>query len=106
MKRKDNRSVEKCKLLYRFKKQGIAWAMLIPFLACLILFVWQPNIQGIILSFFNLKGYEPIDFCGFKNYEIVIKNTNFISIKISFFSFFRYIYCIPNTNKTKKANII
>lgn len=78
MKRKNDCSVEKCKLLYRFKKQGIAWAMLIPFLACLILFIWLPNIQGIILSFFNLKGYEPVDFCGLKNYEIVIKNTNFM----------------------------
>lgn len=78
MKKKNLHKGEKLMLFSFMKKELTAWMMLIPFVLLLFFLVWKPNIQGFIWSFFEMKGYEPTEFCGLKNYEIVIRNTNFV----------------------------
>lgn len=99
MKSKKQFSIEKLSLLYRYKKHGIAWLLLLPFFLCLLLLVWKPNIQGFILSFFTTKGYEAVEFCGLKNYEIVIKNTNFLKTLRNTFQYVAWSvligFCLP-----------
>ena len=54
------------------------WLILLP---CILLFyfmVWRPIAQGMYLSFFDLEGYDPQGFVGFRNYKDVLTDTLFI----------------------------
>lgn len=69
---------KKGNLLRCFRKDLSAWMLLAPFLILLIFIVWRPNIQGFIWSFFEMRGYTPVEFAGLKNYRIVLGNTDFL----------------------------
>lgn len=62
-----------------------AWLLLIPSIFLFITIVWGPMISGIILSFFKMKGYDPIAFIGFNNYIEVLRDTGFIQTLINTF---------------------
>ena len=56
------------------------WILMLPMVIILYLFVWRPTIMGTVWSFFNMRAYTPLDFCGFDNYVKVLKHTQFIPI--------------------------
>lgn len=66
------------KLKSSFKKDIGAWLIMLPGLLLFIAFVWEPLISGIILSFFNTKGYEADKFIAFQNYIDVLTDSVFI----------------------------
>lgn len=67
------------KFLGTLKKDLGAWLIMLPGLLLFIAFVWQPIVSGIILSFFETKGFEAVKFTGFQNYVDVISDSVFIS---------------------------
>ncbi len=54
-----------------------AWLLLLPLVLVFFLFVWRPTVMGAYWSFFQMKGYKPAGFIGFRNYIQVIKDTQF-----------------------------
>lgn len=52
--------------------------LLLPFLLTMIYVLWEPTIQGIIMSFFKMQGYTPLEFWGVRNYKIVMKDSWFL----------------------------
>lgn len=60
-----------------FLKDVRAWLLLIPLVWIFYLFVWRPTVMGGYWSFFQMKGYKPIEFIGLQNYIQVIKDTQF-----------------------------
>ena len=54
------------------------WFLIIPTLLLFVLIVWRPILMSIRYSFYDLKGFEPTGFVGFKNYIEVLTDTNFI----------------------------
>lgn len=69
------------------RKQLSGWMLLVPALFVLYFAVWRPQIMGFIWSFFKMKGYNPIEFCGFKNYYDVITDTEFVKTLINTVSY-------------------
>lgn len=55
-----------------------SWAMLLPAIILLFFIVWRPMVQGISLSFFDMKGYTPTKFVGFENYKEVFSDYLFL----------------------------
>lgn len=50
---------------------------MLPSLLMFIFFTWQPLVSGIILSFFQTKGYNIVKFIGLGNYRDVLTNSSF-----------------------------
>ena len=69
------------------KKDATAWIFLIPSLICFIIFVWQPFVQGGIMSFFKTKGFSIVDFAGLEYYKDVLSDSSF---KNAFFNSCKY----------------
>ncbi len=59
------------------KNDLIAWLLMLPSLLMFIFFTWQPLVSGIILSFFQTKGYNIVKFIGLGNYRDVLTNSSF-----------------------------
>lgn len=59
------------------RKNFFAWLLMLPSLLMFTIFTWQPLISGIVLSFFQTKGYQAVKFIGFGNYQEVITNSSF-----------------------------
>lgn len=68
----------KSKKVGAIQRNFSGWMLLLPSLFLFVFLVWRPIIVGIIYSFFDLKGFTPTEFVGFKNYIDVITDTNFI----------------------------
>lgn len=64
-----------------------AWVLLAPSILFLFIVMWQPIIKGMVLSFFQMKGYEPVAFAGFSNYADVITDTMFLNTLKNTFSY-------------------
>jgi multiple sugar transport system permease protein len=60
-----------------FKNDLVAWLLMLPSLLMFIFFTWQPLVSGIILSFFQTKGYNIVKFIGLGNYRDVLTNSSF-----------------------------
>ena len=56
------------------------WCFLLPVVLLLFLFVWRSTVIGFIWSFFKMRGYSIVEFCGFDNYIKVLTHTDFLSI--------------------------
>lgn len=69
------------------KKNFAAWLLMLPCLALFVIFVWQPLLSGIVLSFFETRGYDAVKFVGLKNYIDVISDSAFMSALINSFSY-------------------
>lgn len=54
-----------------------AWILIIPSLLFFFVFRWEPIVSGIVLSFFETKGYNAVSFNGLQNYIDVISNSVF-----------------------------
>ena len=59
-------------------RDGRAWTLILPALLCIFLCVILPQIQAIIWSFFEMKGFTPTEFIGWENYRIVVTDTAFL----------------------------
>ena len=63
-----------------------------PMIIILYLFVWRPTVLGAVWSFFRMKAYTVLDFCGIENYVKVLTHTQFVpmlinTVKYVFWSF-------------------
>ena len=65
--------------LYIRREVG-AWLLFLPFLFLVFCFVWYPQVKGMILSFYEMQGYNAVRFIGFGNYVQVLKDTMFPKI--------------------------
>lgn len=55
-----------------------AWVLIIPSIILFFIVVWKPIIIGVVYSFFKLRGFDPVQFVGLKNYIDVISDTDFV----------------------------
>lgn len=63
-----------------------------PMIIILYLFVWRPTVLGAVWSFFRMRAYTVLDFCGIENYVKVLTHTQFVpmlinTVKYVFWSF-------------------
>lgn len=83
----DNKTLLKgrklAKRLKSFRGDMISWFLIIPSLFCLTLFLWRPSVIGVLYSFFDLQGFEPIGFAGVEHYKVVLQNTQFVKILLN-----------------------
>ena len=66
-----------CAFRKTVRKDIFAWALMLPSLLMFTFFTWQPLISGIVLSFFQTKGYRAVKFIGLGNYQEIITNSSF-----------------------------
>ena len=69
-----------------------AWILMMPMIIILYLFVWRPTVLGAVWSFFRMRAYTVLDFCGIDNYVKVLTHTQFVpmlinTVKYVFWSF-------------------
>lgn len=69
-----------------------AWILMLPMIIILYLFVWRPTVLGAVWSFFRMRAYTVLDFCGIENYVKVLTHTQFVpmlinTVKYVFWSF-------------------
>lgn len=63
-----------------FIKRNISgWVLILPTFLFFVFLVWRPIIIGIMYSFFDLRGFEPVAFVGLENYRQVLSDSNFLS---------------------------
>ena len=55
----------------KVKRNITGWLMMLPGCICFLIFVIQPMIVGIYLSFFETKGFDAVSFIGLQNYKDV-----------------------------------
>jgi ABC-type sugar transport systems, permease components len=60
-----------------FQKDIVAWLLMLPSLLMFLFFIWQPLVSGIVLSFFQTKGFNAVKFIGLGNYQEVMTNSSF-----------------------------
>lgn len=66
------------KMIGKARKHIVAWALLCPAMICIYFFIIRPQVFGITWSFFNMKGYQVLEFVGFENYKRVLTDTRFL----------------------------
>lgn len=69
---------KRTKLLENIKKNLSGWGLLFPTIVFFVIFVWRPILIGIGYSFFDLRGFDPVEFIGLENYKQVLSDTNFL----------------------------
>lgn len=76
------------KRVFSFLKRDFpGWLLLIPAIILFYYTVWRPIAVSIGLSFFSLRGFDPVNFVGLKNYVDVITDTDFLKILWNSFSY-------------------
>ena len=71
------KTTEPKKLLTR-RNDLNGWILMLPMVVILYLFIWRPTVMGTVWSFFNMKAYTVLDFCGLDNFRKVITHTQFL----------------------------
>lgn len=66
-----------------------AWCLLIPCFISLLIFAYQPMLNGIYLSFSKTVGYDAVGWVGLQNYKDVLTNSAFLK---SLVNGFKYIF--------------
>ncbi len=66
------------KKLGRLKKHLSGWVLLIPTILLFVFFTWRPILIAFGYSFFDLQGFEPVEFIGLENFRQVLSDTNFL----------------------------
>lgn len=61
------------------KKDIMGYMFLLPAIIVTWIVILKPTFQGMIMSFFNMKGYKLQEFCGFQNYITVMSDPQFIT---------------------------
>ena len=91
---KRNRSLK-----FIIRRDWMAWCLMIPTLILFVFFAWMPLVEGIILSFFQTKGYEIVKFIGFGNYRDVINDRAFVAALVNCFKYLGWSlllgFCLP-----------
>lgn len=59
------------------KRDLIAWFIMLPSIVLLCFYIWIPLLNNLVLSFYETKGMQKIDFVGFAQYLNVFKDLNF-----------------------------
>lgn len=49
--------------------------------------LWQPLVSGVVLSFFETKGYDAVNFIGLQNYKDIITNSEFMASLLNTFAY-------------------
>lgn len=62
---------------HAFRQDVGAWVLMLPSLILFIFFVWQPLVNGLILSLFETKGFDPVRFIGLQNFIDVVQESSF-----------------------------
>lgn len=76
------------------KKDFSAWIFLLPSLFLFVVILWQPIVTGIILSFYALKGYDPVKFVGILNYIDVLSDTKFLQTLLNTVMYVFWSLCV------------
>lgn len=76
--KKKNGKSKAVSVLNGIKRQTLMWILLVPTVLALIICSWSPVIKGVILSFFETKGYNAVAFAGLANYKAVLTDTMFL----------------------------
>ena len=61
----------------RFRRDAIAWLIMLPSLILFTFFVWEPLLESIRLSVYETKGVRLIQFVGLENYRSVFEHPDF-----------------------------
>ena len=69
-----------------------SWVLLVPSLFIMFVILWQPIFSGFYLSLFKMKGYDPIQFVGLKNFFDVMSDGAFLQTLMN--TFFYVIWSI------------
>ncbi|WP_277679900.1 carbohydrate ABC transporter permease [Gracilibacillus dipsosauri] len=59
------------------KKALTPWMFLLPALLIILVFVILPTVAGIVISFLSYDAINPVEFIGFRNYELVFQDELF-----------------------------
>ena len=62
----------------RFRNGLEAWILMLPMVIVLYLMIWRPTVLGAVWSFFKMRAYTPVEFCGLDNFRKVISHTQFL----------------------------
>ncbi len=92
MKSKDtikNTTSPKQNILFKSSVQRniTGWLMMAFGIICFLVFVIQPIFVGLYMSFFKTRGFETVEFIGFKNYIDVITDSLFLKSVINSFKY-------------------
>ena len=79
------------KFLNVIRKDIGSWVLLVPSVIMFIVVLWQPLVSGVVLSFFETKGYDAVAFIGLQNYVELIHDELFWN---AFFNSFKYTIMI------------
>lgn len=71
------------------KKDWTAWILILPSLLLFTVFVWQPLIEGVVLSFYETKGFDVVSFAGIKNYREIFSEPAF---RMALINTFKYLF--------------
>lgn len=66
------------KFIGKLQRNVPGWILIVPSVFLFVMLVWRPIVIGISYSFFDLKGFRPVEFVGLRNYIDVISDTNFL----------------------------
>lgn len=65
------------------------WILIVPTILLFTLIVWRPIGIAMGYSFFELRGFEPVEFVGLKNFKEVLTDTNFLK---TLFNTVQYVF--------------
>lgn len=66
-----------------------AWILMLPCVIALLIFTYQPMVNGIYLSFCKTRAYDAIGWAGWQNYKEVLTDTVFLK---AFTNGFKYVF--------------
>lgn len=69
------------------KKDLSAWGLMIPSIILFSFFIWYPLLNGVVLSFSEVKGFKIVGFAGLENYERLFKSPIFWKAMRNSFSY-------------------
>jgi len=69
------------------KRNMSAWILLIPSLYVMYIILWKPIVTGLVLSFFDLRGFDAVNFVGIKNFVDIIQEPIFLKTLLNTISY-------------------
>jgi len=66
-----------------------AWGLMIPCIIALLIFTYQPMVNGVYLSFCKTRAYDAIGWAGLQNYKDVLTDSVFLK---AFTNGFKYVF--------------
>ncbi|PNV78893.1 MAG: sugar ABC transporter permease [Dictyoglomus turgidum] len=76
-------------MLKKYRRDIAGWLIMLPSIIIFILFLWEPLLASIVMSFYSAKGIRLEKFVGFQNYIEVIQHPDF---KAAFLNTFSYTF--------------